>query len=107
MNNHERKTVSIGNGVVLISGLYSESGRNEARFEHGVLSQEVWRDILYRRLRWRNPPLFEVTPFDGKSAFILPDELREIRITNPLTRRRYLDEKSFFLYDAKRVIIKS
>jgi hypothetical protein len=98
----ERETI-IGAGAIYIPAEKSHSGRPEAWLDHGIFSQSEWRSILCRRMNHRNPPLYEVHSFEGEVQFILPDDQRNARANG--TKKNFLNDYSYELYNAERVII--
>jgi hypothetical protein len=97
--------VVIGAGAIYIPAERSHSGKSEAWLDHGIFSESEWHSILCRRMNRRNPPLYEVHHFEGGVEFILPDDQRNARDNG--TGEKFLNDFSYELYNAERVVILS
>jgi len=93
--------------ITYIPAQCSENGKNQATIGYGAFTQDMYRRILARRIARRSHPTFEIHSFNELKTIITPQEQEEMRITDPKRRHEFLDEKSFELFDAEKVIIVS
>ncbi len=91
--------------IKFVPRIHSERGRVRVEFGYGALEQDQYRRMLANHVNSNTPPTIYVISFEGECQVITPSKLIGERYSTAESRRRFLDERSYDLYDAREVIV--